>query len=270
MNNKIKYLNQNICLEHLSIWHLNRAHFCIRTKEKHKSSIFKRDFFSGQPAVCESCSRAQMSSHQDSSVREPRWMTARQRARRLILHQGWVGLIHLWSITPLRHCKNKCAPRSLDDARGLEWKCSFKVMARAVTVCQVWCTASACCTAERKFHHSFFGRSPVQLDTCFFLQLSPQLVAFLHHLCVEIFLVGFTDYPGLAMRTPSGVRQNKLRTKGNSEIPLYKRCFCFDKINKNSHRRTDCLIILYLACCLFAYNEHFTACCNLHITVCHI
>lgn len=170
------------------------------------------------------CSRAQVASHQDPSVRELRWIAATERGRRLILHQGWVGLIHLWSITPLRHWKSKCAPQSADDACGLEWKCPFKVMMRAVTSFDV------CCIGDRKFHHSSldaYKHSPVQLNTCFFLKLSPELIAFLHHLCVEIFLIGFPYDPGLAMRAPSGVGQNKLGKRGNSKnttILLYVHC----------------------------------------------
>lgn len=67
-----------------------------------------------------------------------------------------------------------------------------------------------------------YTHSPVQLNTCFFLKLSPELIAFLHHLCVEIFLIGFPYDPGLAMRAPSGVGQNKLGEKGHMCIAMFK------------------------------------------------
>lgn len=69
---------------------------------------------------------------------------------------------------------------------------------------------------EKKCHHSFldaYKHLLVQFNTCFFLKLSPELIAFVHHLYVEIFLVAFPYNPGLAMRAPSGVGQNKLRRK---------------------------------------------------------
>lgn len=53
--------------------------------------------------------------------------------------------------------------------------------------------------------------SPVQFDTSLPLQLSPQLVALLHHVGVEVLLVGLADDAGLAMGAPSGVRQNELK-----------------------------------------------------------
>lgn len=85
-----------------------------------------------------------------------------------------------------------------------------------MTVCKFRCTASACCIVEKKIHHSYldaYKHSPVQFNTCFSLKLSPELIAFMHHLYVDIFLIGFPYNPGLAMRAPSGVGQNKLGRK---------------------------------------------------------
>ena len=51
---------------------------------------------------------------------------------------------------------------------------------------------------------------PVKFNTCLSLQLSPQLVAFLHHPSVEVLFIGLADDTSLAMGAPSGVGQNKL------------------------------------------------------------
>ena len=51
---------------------------------------------------------------------------------------------------------------------------------------------------------------PVQFDACLLLQLSPQLVALLHHVGVEVLIVGLADDAGLAMGAPSGVGQDEL------------------------------------------------------------
>ncbi|TNN80788.1 hypothetical protein EYF80_009022 [Liparis tanakae] len=50
----------------------------------------------------------------------------------------------------------------------------------------------------------------VTFDTRLLLQLGPQLVALLHHLGVEVLLVGLADDARLAMGAASAVRQDKL------------------------------------------------------------
>lgn len=54
------------------------------------------------------------------------------------------------------------------------------------------------------------SRSPVQFDARLPLQLSPQLVALLHHVGVEVLVVGLADDAGLAMGAASAVGQDEL------------------------------------------------------------
>lgn len=54
---------------------------------------------------------------------------------------------------------------------------------------------------------------PVQFHTRLPLQLKPQLVALLHHVGVEVLIVGLADDAGLAMGAPSGVGQEELERR---------------------------------------------------------
>lgn len=52
--------------------------------------------------------------------------------------------------------------------------------------------------------------SPVQFDAGLPLQLSPQLVALLHHAGVEVMVVGLADDAGLAVGAAAAVGQDEL------------------------------------------------------------
>ncbi len=77
------------------------------------------------------------------------------------------------------------------------------------------------CGEKKSSFLDAYKHSPVQFNTCFSLKLSPELIAFMHHLYVDIFLIGFLYNPGLAMRAPSGVGQNKLGRKQNFNAVSY-------------------------------------------------
>lgn len=60
-----------------------------------------------------------------------------------------------------------------------------------------------------------FCRSPEQFHARLPLHLSPELVALLHHVGVEVLVVGLADDAGLAMGAAPAVGQDKLgQTEG--------------------------------------------------------
>lgn len=61
--------------------------------------------------------------------------------------------------------------------------------------------------------------SPVQFDASLLLQLSPQLIALLHHAGVEVMVVGLADDAGLAMGAATAVGQDELGEEKLNLIP---------------------------------------------------
>ncbi len=118
------------CLE--SKCHLNS------TKKRTNPAFFKilHTFFTRCPAVSEmlkgTCGLSSGPIHQraemDSGERKRK---APDSASRLS------GLDPLVIHYTSQNCKNKCTPWSVDDAQGLEWKCSFKVMGEGYDSLQV-------------------------------------------------------------------------------------------------------------------------------------
>lgn len=76
------------------------------------------------------------------------------------------------------------------------WRCFCYVLFNGFSLFLSLCVSADC--------------SPVQFDASLLLQLSPQLVALLHHAGVEVMVVGLADDAGLAMGAASAVGQDEL------------------------------------------------------------